>query len=360
MISRLERPQRCRSYHMEHISMYVSAAWSFIDAVRSRRPTFAAALLLCLLLGSHLALWAGGPKYIAGVSFFNPAVLGQPVHWANGQVNYFVDQGPLSASINNQQATAMVDAAAALWSAIPTAGVTLTDAGSLNEDVSGADIIAGNQVLGAPANVVPSATGYPVGVIFDADGSVIDALFGAGVSDPSSCEINGVMVWMDNIQPDATFAHAIVLLNGRCAITAGQLEMMNFELERAFGRVLGLGYAQVNLGAATNGDLGGLQGWPVMQPMMGACGAAGGACIPDAGTLRFDDIAAVNRMYPITSANLASFPGKVLTAANTVSIQGTIAFRAGLGMQGVNVVARPIDSSGNALYGYTVTAVSGA
>ena len=43
--------------------------------------------------------------------------------------------------------------------------------------------------------------------------------------------------------------------------------------------------------------------------------------------LRYDDIAALNRIYPITAANLASFPGKQLTAANTVSIQGTIDFR---------------------------------
>ena len=57
-----------------------------------------------------------------------------------GKSNYYVDQGPLNASVANQQATAMVDAAAALWSAVPTAGVTLTDNGTLNEDVSSANI----------------------------------------------------------------------------------------------------------------------------------------------------------------------------------------------------------------------------
>src|SRR5437763_3377508 len=65
-------------------------------------------------------------------------------------------------------------------------------------------------------------------------------------------------------------------------------------------------------------------------------------------------------MYPVTLANLAAFPGKVLTAPNTVSIDGAIAFRTGLGMQGVNVVARPLDANGNPLKAYTVTAVSGA
>ncbi len=315
---------------------------------------------------------AGGPKFVAGVSYFNPGVVGQPLHWANGQLNYYVDQGPLNSSVSNEQAKVMVDAAAALWSAIPTAGVTLTDMGTLNEDVNGLNILVSgtnftvtNQqisqlgVLTEPADVTPSATSYPLAIIFDADGSVINTLFGAGVSQQNSCENNGVYVWIDNVNPDSTFAHAVILLNGLCATNANLLEMMSYELERAFGQILGLDYGQVNPGAATNGEVNGLLGWPVMQPISGLCGASGGACIPNPSVLRWDDIAALNRLYPITAGNLSSFPGKQITAANTVSIQGTITFKTGMGMQGVNVVARPLDSGGNPLYQYTVTAVSG-
>ena len=338
-----------------------------------RRRT--AAWLLALLLLPAAAV-AGGPKDVAGVSYFNPGVVGQPVHWTNGQVNYYVDQGPLNSTVTNQQAKAMVDAAAALWSAVPTAGVTLTDKGTLNEDVSGANIYVGgahftvtneqtNQtgVILEPTDVTPSATGYPLGVIFDADGSVIDAIYGTGASAPTSCQNNGVFVWLDNVYPDATFAHGIIVLNGLCATNANLLQMMSFELERAFGRILGLDYTQVNPGALTNGETNGteeLDGWPVMQPMSGVCGASGGACIPNPTTLRWDDIAALNRIYPITAANLGSFPGKQITAAATVSIQGTISFENGVGMQGVNVVARPLDASGNPLYQYTVSYVSGS
>jgi hypothetical protein len=330
-----------------------------------------AAWLLAALLVPALAV-AGGPKYIAGVSYFNPGVVGQPLHWANGQLNYYVDQGPLNSSVTNAQAKAMVDAAAALWSAVPSAGVTLTDMGFLNEDVSGANILLSgtnftvtneqtNQlgVIIEPADVTPSATSYPLGIIFDADGSIINALYGSGASSPTSCQNNGVFVWIDNVNPDATIAHGIILLNGLCATNANLLQMMSFELERAFGRVLGLDYGQVNPGALTNGELNGTLGWPVMQPLSGLCGASGGACIPNPTVLRWDDIAALNRLYPITAGNLLSFPGKQLTASNTVSIQGTITFKTGAGMQGVNVVARPLDSSGNPLYQYTVTAVSG-
>jgi hypothetical protein len=315
--------------------------------------------LLALLL-APAAVHAGGPKYVAGVSFFNPAVLGQPVHWAGGQVNYYVDQGPLNASISNQQATAMVDAAAALWSAVPTAGVTLTDMGSLNEDVSGANIVATNGQITAPADVTPSATSYPVGIVYDADGSVIDAIFGVGASQPTSCQNNGVWVWMDSINPDATIAHGIILLNGLCATNPDLVAMMSYELERAFGRILGLDYAQVNPTALVDEIPGGTDGWPIMQPLSGVCTQSGGQCIPQPSILHYDDIAALNRIYPITAQNLANFPGKQVTAANTVSIQGTVAFRSGLGMQGVNVVARPLDANGSPLYQYAVTFVSGS
>ena len=313
---------------------------------------------LVLLLAPAFAL-AGGPKYVAGSSFFNPAVLGQPIHWPAGQLNYYVDQGPLNASVTNQQATAMVDAAAALWSAVPTAAVNLTDMGPLNEDVNGANIAAVNGQITAPADVTSLATTYPLGVIYDADGSVTDAIFGTGASDPTSCQNNGVWTWLDNINPDTTVAHGIILLNGLCATNPGLIEMMNYELERAFGRVLGLDYAQVNPTGLIDELPGGLAGWPVMQPLSGVCSQTGGEFIPNFTVLRYDDIAALNRIYPVSAQNLASFSGKQLTAANTVSIQGTISFRNGMGMQGVNVEARPLDANGNPLYQYAVSFVSG-
>jgi hypothetical protein len=313
------------------------------------------------LLFAPTALLAGGPKYIAGTTYFNPAVLGVPLHWAGGQVNYYVDQGPLSSSVTNAQATAMVDAAAAMWSAVPTAGVTLADMGPLNEDVNGANIQVNtsSQII-APADITPAATNYPIAVIYDADSSVINAIFGATTSQPDACQNNGVYVWLDNFNANATFAHGVIILNGLCATSANMIEMMSFELERAFGRILGLDDAQVNPQALTDDENGGTLGWPVMEPMSGVCGASGGACIPNPTILRSDDIAALNRLYPITPANLANFPGKQLTAPNTISIRGTVSFRTGYGMQGVNVVARPLDANGNPLYQYTVTAVTGA
>jgi len=321
--------------------------------------------LALFILFAPSALLAGGPKYVAGTTYFDPAVIGQPVRWASGALNYYVDQGPLNARINNQQATAMVDAAAALWSAVPAAGILLKNSGTLAEDVSSANAIPGNPIFGnpvfaQPSDVAPSATNIPIAVIYDADGSVTSSLFGAGSSDPTSCQNNGVYAWLDNIRTNATIAHAVILLNGLCATNPNLVAMMQYELERAFGRILGFDYAQVNHGTSASSQADAMFAWPIMDPLSGVCGAAGGTCIPDPDHLHYDDVAAINRLYPITASNAAYFPGKQITASNTVSIQGTITFRTGAGMQGVNVVARPLDANGNPLYQYTVTAVSGA
>lgn len=318
-----------------------------------------AGFVAVVLILSPAWLQGGGPRYVAGVTFFNPGVSGQPVRWANGTVSYYVDQGPLNSTIDNQQATAMVDRAAQMWSQVPTAGVSLVRAGVLNEDVNGSNAMPGTGSLLQPSDTSPSAT-YPVAVVYDADGAVLDSVLGPYTSDPSNCENYGVSTWIDRFNPDATIGHAVMVLNGRCATTPNQVSMMQFLLERAFGKILGLGYSQINPDALRKADANGAAGWPIMQPGSGVCGAAGGTCIPDPTILHFDDIAALNRLYPITADNLAAFPGKVLTAANTVSIDGTIAFRSGVGMQGVNVVVRPLDANGNPLNAYTATAVSGA
>ena len=241
----------------------------FFRAVAAAKAGFVCVALIFL---SSVAA-AGGPKYVAGSTFFDPAVMGQPVRWAGGQVKYYVDQGSLNAAIDNQHATAMVDAAAILWNSVPTAGVSLARAGALNEDVSGANVIPGSQSIAQPSEAAPST--YPLAIVYDSDGAVLDAVFGDYTSDPSNCQYNGVMAWIDRFNRDATIGHAVMVLNGRCAVTPGLVSMMQFQLARAFGKILGLGYAQVNPDALRKGDRDAASAWPIMQPASGGCGQAG-------------------------------------------------------------------------------------
>jgi hypothetical protein len=306
---------------------------------------------------------AGGPRYFAGSSYFNSEVQGRPVHWANGQLNYYLDQGPLNSYLSNAAIGTYLQQAAAVWNSVPTAAIQIHAAGSLAEDVSGATISGSGGTVVFPADVQPSATSEPVAIVLDADGSVIDALYGAGASDPLSCNTNAVWIWFDNFNPDATFAHAVMLLNGLCFPGAAEMDRLQYQLVRGFGQLLGLGWSETNdgqfYGTIPYNTLT-LAGWPVLHPIEQLCSSTGLECMPNATTLRPDDIAAISRLYPVTAQNLAGFPDHQLTSANTAGITGVIQFADGQGMQGVNVTATPMDEAGNLRYDYAVSAVTGA
>ncbi|MGA8530824.1 MAG: IPT/TIG domain-containing protein [Acidobacteriaceae bacterium] len=317
-------------------------------------------LLLIIPFSAVQVARAGGPRWVAGSSYFDPSVKGKPIVWANGQITYFTDLGALSAQVNQVQANTMVATAASVWSGIPTAAVLIRSGGSLAEDVSGSNVTGGSWGVTLPADIQSSATNRPVAVVYDQDGSVINALYGAGASSVLSCPTNGVLVSIDNFATAGNLAHALMLVNGLCATTTTQIANLQYQMVRGFGRVLGLDWSQTNeeMFDANQPTANGLQGWPVMHPIERLCNGGTGLCMPNPTQLRVDDIAAVNRLYPVTAANLGSFPGKILTASATVSVQGTIQFPQGQGMQGVNVVLRPV-LNGVPDVRYTATAVSG-
>ncbi len=302
-------------------------------------------LILALLVtdAGVPAAFAGGPRWVAGSSYFDPSTLGQPVVWENGVVNYYTDLGDLSPTVTQAQANAMVAAAASLWSGIPTAAVQINAAGSLAEDVNGTNFLNGPSGLTMPPDVQSTATGTPLGIIYDADGSVLDALEGEGASDPDSCNVNAVTTLVDNFSTAAKIAHALMIVNGLCTADANHVALVQYELLRGFGRVLGLDWSQANdqmFPGNTTPD--GLLGWPLMHPVEKLCNSNGNPCMTGTIAPRTDDVAALDRLYPVTAENSPDFPGKQVTATATITIQGTISFRTGQGMQGVNVVARPL------------------
>ncbi len=288
---------------------------------------------------------AGGPRFVAGSTYFDTSHQGQPVLWSAGNVTYFTDLGDLSASVKNATGVTTVAAAAAVWNTVPTAAVSITRGGSLAEDVSGSNVTATSNGVSLPSDVQRIATSFPLGIIFDADGAVIDALFGTGASDPDDCIDSGAMSIVDNFATNGTIAHALILINGRCTGTPAQLEQIEFQLIRAFGRVLGLSWSQANdavLSPIVNPSLQQLEGWPLMRPLDLNCNQLSTQCVPNPLQLRADDTAALSRLYPVTTVNQVFFPAKQLTQPRTISIHGSVFFRRGQGMQGVNVVARPI------------------
>jgi hypothetical protein len=312
---------------------------------------------------------AGGPKYVAGTSYFDPTATGQPLTWPQGQISYFTDQGDLSPILPNASANTFVANAFSQWTTISTAAVAATSGGQLAEDVNGSNITVNSSgVITGPADITPSATGTPVGVVYDYDGSVTDALLGTGAGDASECFYNAAYGGDDNFGPLAAYQHALIVINGQCALESSQLVEVEYRLVRVIGEVLGLGWSQVNSNIITGNPpatAADYAGFPVMHYTDPSSCVPITNCYANPYQLAPDDVAELSRLYPVTAQNQANFPGSQIFSAATGRIYGSVWFTDSGGnstqaMQGVNVVARWIDPTNNQPSGqYAVSSVSG-
>ncbi len=316
-----------------------------------------AAICAAVLSFAAIAI-AGGPEYVAGSNFFNSSAMGQPLTWSKGEVNYYTDQGDLSPILPNTAANAFVANAFQQWSSVSTAAITVAASGQLAEDVSGSNIAVGSTgTVTAPADITPAATQTPIGIVYDYDGSVTDALLGAGAGGTSQCFWNAVYGGADNFNTSANFLHALVVINGQCALQPAQLTDVEYRLVRVLGSVLGLGWSQLNVNVSTghpHPTADDYAGFPVMHYMDSVNCVPITVCYPNPYQLAPDDVAALSRLYPPPTS-----------PSNTARIHGSVYFvnhfgAEGQPMQGVNVFARWIDpSTGLPSHQYSVSSVSG-
>lgn len=326
------------------------------------------ALAIAAVLTFVVLARAGGPNLIAGTTYFDPAVTGQPLIWPTGEITYFTDQGDLSPVLPNASANSFVASAFSVWTSVPTAALNATSGGQLAEDVTGSNIEISSGVITAPTDITPAATTKPVGIVYDADGSVTDLLLGEGAGDASECFYNAVYGGADNFGTEATYQHALIVIDGQCVQQSSQLTDVEYRLVRVIGNVLGLGWSQLNLNVqagnppATSDDY---AGFPVMHYMDSTYCVPITRCYANPYQLVMDDQAAISRLYPVTPQNQANFPGKHVFASATARIYGSVFFtdtsgNATQGMQGVNVIARWINpATGQPSGEYAASSISG-
>ena len=301
-----------------------------------------AALLTVVFCGAASG-WASGPRWMSGPPFFNPT--GYPVVWYTDHPKYFTDAGDLSPYVRHGAADALVASAASVWN-VPTSRLVLTQGGFLNEHVSGANVYASRTGLVFPSDV--SSANYQsvqIAVIYDSDGSVTDMMLGGGASDPSGCLQNAVTESVDSMVSSGYIHHALLVLNGRCTGSAPEMQLqMQYQLERAFGRVLGLAWSQLNdnvfTGTPTPTYNQALH-WPIMHPIDIICGPYTYQCLPQPFTLRPDDISSISQLYYIAAGEAPA--GKVETLSGGSQMAGSVTFPNGQGMEAVNVVARRME-----------------
>jgi hypothetical protein len=295
-------------------------------------------LLVVLALVPYAA--AGGPRWVTGPPYFSNS--GFPVIWYTDQPKYFTDPGDLSPYVDHNAADAIVAAASSVWN-VTTSRLVLTQGGALDEQVSGANVYASTNGLVFPSDV--QAMNYlakQIAVIYDRDGAVTDLLLGSGASDPSICRQNAVTESVDSIARDGYIHHAILVLNGRCTGPAPEQQLqLQYQLMRAFGRIVGLGWSQVNDNVFTGNPrptYNQALNWPIMHPIDVICGPYTYQCMPQPFTLRADDISSLDTLYLVDWSHVV--PGKELTWDESNRVVGEVTFPSGQGMQGVNVVVQ--------------------
>ena len=312
-----------------------------MQRANSPRLTFGTALaVVALLFGLTGTATAGGPRWVTGWPYFNN--WGILVAWYTSSPQYFTDAGDLSPYVNHAAADAMVAKAAAVWN-IPTASLVLGQGGTLHEHVSSANISAGANGLVFPTDVqAASYASKQIAIIYDTDGSVTDMLLGSGGSDPSGCLQSGVTESVDSMTASGQILHAILVLNGRCTGPEPERQLqMQYQLMRAFGRILGLSWSQLNDNVFTASPApSNVQAlnWPIMHPIDILCGPYTYQCLPQPFTLRPDDISALEQLYFISQGQAG--PGKQESWSNAGGASGYVTFPNGQGMEGVNVVVQ--------------------
>ncbi|GBC77222.1 putative subtilase-type serine protease [bacterium HR08] len=274
-----------------------------------------AALLLSLLFSLQVILprfspfepRAGGPLAVTRE--------GMPFRWNPAQpIPYTLDRGPLG-PLTNEQAAALAEQAFQTWASVPTARVRFRNAGFTDVDVTGANAPAFlNQIMRQCQEQRLCLNP----VIFDADGSVIEALLGRGSS-------TRLAAWAAPLaMTGAEILQGVILINGRFATTPDRLRGI---LTHEVGHFLGLDHAQLNTEAAFDADPENDRAVPTMFPFFGSHFRA-----EEWATLHLDDQAAISSLYPAPDFDLT-----------TGTIRGRILYADGAGFMGANVIARKVD-----------------
>ncbi len=287
-------------------------------------------VLSCLLVLVSLPTQAGVFESI------NP-VTAKPVRWANPQeIPYSLDQGPLG-QLDNQQASELVEAMMAVWENEGGGAFHFANKGALGTDVTVdnmADFVDGSVCTDTiPARIASMIQGQSP-IIFDTDGSIIDAISGPG----ASRKIVGKAAFRcfkGSLSDPQGVTQAFLIMNGR--FIDGQPDPADLPINvyagvilHELGHYLGLHHSMVNEETYTN-VLNGIQPAedskyvPVMYPMILPNSIASTVLKPD-------DTAVLRALYPTANDILDSISGSIVTSD-------------GVPVKSANVVARRTDDS---------------
>lgn len=312
----------CNEGQMGYYLVYQGENGVFLLRVRYR-------LWACLIL-----LAAAVPAQAGVFESIHP-VSGQPVRWLNPQeIPYFIDEGGLG-QLNRQQASDLVEAMMAVWENEGGGALHFVNKGSIGVDVTSANLKDHVDTSVCADNISPKILSMVQGqspIIFDTDGSIIDALSGPG----ASRKIVGKAAFRcfkGTLSDPKGVTQAFLILNGR--FIDGLPDPIDLPINvyagvilHELGHYIGLHHSMVN-DELYAGVLNGTQSTedskyvPVMYPLILPNSIASTVLKPD-------DVAILRELYPVSNEMLAKVSGTIL------AFDGSL-------VQSANVVARRTD-----------------
>lgn len=282
-----------------------------------------------MAIAPALALLALGllarPALAAGPLIVNSA--GAPLVWSGGVVTWNPDRGTLG-TLSNAAAVTFVADNFAKWQAVPTAALTITDAGAMPVDVTAANV--GTYVGVCGDGLSP--------IVFDTNGSITDALLGAGASN----SILGFAGPECGSFDPPVITEGSAVLNGKFidGIASGsnpEISVTTFGgvFLHEFGHYLDLDHSQINLSEAFDATSANDDTVATMFPIL-----INGT---EASTLARDDQVAISTLYP--TASFASAFGRI--TGSVLRSDGVTPF------QGAYVIARNLADPRHDAIGYT-------
>ncbi len=272
---------------------------------------FYAALLLCI----PAVVTAGGPLVLEGPNGRTPARYQDPAI----VLNY--DNGPLGASYTKAEADLLVNEALVIWNAITTSSTELGQGADVPVDVNADNFTSYIPVPGS-ATVHNDEDGLNP-VVYDSDGSIIDAFFGAGQGTGTDATVVGFAA-SSIIVGTSFFTEGFAVINGNdnLGITRSQLKLV---IAHEIGHFIGLDHSQADIDNTETLD-------PFLPRAPASCSTAPPddyplmypyACRENQLFVHPDDNVAVSTLYPAADffQNQAQLTGRFVTT-NDAAVRG--------------------------------------
>jgi hypothetical protein len=226
---------------------------------------------------------AGGPLVLEGPAGHTPATYQDP------NIVFNIESGDLGVIATNAQANQMVVDALSLWNGIPDATISLTRGSNIPVDINISNFTS--YIPDPNNNAVHNDSDGLNPVVYDADGSIIDAFFGVGQSSSvvgfaaSSILVGG-----------SYFTEGFAVINGKnLGLSPARITLI---IAHEIGHMFGLDHSQTNVDymqSLSTGCVSATDSYPLMYPY---------ACRTKA-VLHVDDELAVATLYPAAGFSLS-------------------------------------------------------